>query len=379
MSKTTGSPAARARSQARNAARDLGHSPNALASSLTTGRTKLIGLVSNNFHNPLFLELSIGAISALQEAGFRVPQDVGVIGLNDMAIAGWEIINLTTIRQPALPPDGGGRRPPPPERAASETQVHHRVVLQLAGRGAGHGVGVVAMRESGHHQPDAPQIAARHHRAHVADEGIAGVAAVHRADAPRGPGQAQDLLAFLDRHRHGLFAQPDCVAQPVRRPAHRSGHDFAHPFKAFGVQKPLEPHQRAAQHDILQTRHALGATTPGNLGRGIAGGVSEAAVTACPVLGYCARAVAPDQGCAAVKAQARLSRQIGDPTVLRIVPGGQIAGATDLEAVGPALARRALQGQHTVGDLSGKGAAGRPLAAIPSAARPLRMPTSATR
>jgi DNA-binding LacI/PurR family transcriptional regulator len=32
-------------------------SPNALASSLTTGRTKLIGLISNNFHNPLFLEV----------------------------------------------------------------------------------------------------------------------------------------------------------------------------------------------------------------------------------------------------------------------------------------------------------------------------------
>jgi len=39
------------------AAESLGYHPNALASSLTTGRTKLIGLVSNNFHNPLFLEV----------------------------------------------------------------------------------------------------------------------------------------------------------------------------------------------------------------------------------------------------------------------------------------------------------------------------------
>ena len=46
--------------------------------------------------------LCIGAISALRDAGYRVPEDVGVIGLNDMAIAGWEIINLTTIRQPIL-------------------------------------------------------------------------------------------------------------------------------------------------------------------------------------------------------------------------------------------------------------------------------------
>lgn len=39
------------------AAQVLGYSPNALASSLTTGRTKMIGLVSNNFHNPVFLEV----------------------------------------------------------------------------------------------------------------------------------------------------------------------------------------------------------------------------------------------------------------------------------------------------------------------------------
>ncbi len=44
--------------------------------------------------------LSIGAISALREAGLEVPGDVGILGLNDMAIAGWEIIDLTTIRQP---------------------------------------------------------------------------------------------------------------------------------------------------------------------------------------------------------------------------------------------------------------------------------------
>lgn len=44
--------------------------------------------------------LSIGAISALKEAGLRVPGDVGLIGLNDMQIAGWQNIDLTTIRQP---------------------------------------------------------------------------------------------------------------------------------------------------------------------------------------------------------------------------------------------------------------------------------------
>ena len=44
--------------------------------------------------------LSIGAISALRDAGKAVPRDVGIIGLNDMQIAGWEGIDLTTIHQP---------------------------------------------------------------------------------------------------------------------------------------------------------------------------------------------------------------------------------------------------------------------------------------
>lgn len=44
--------------------------------------------------------LSLGAVSALREAGLRVPDDVGVIGFNDMAMSGWESVDLTTIRQP---------------------------------------------------------------------------------------------------------------------------------------------------------------------------------------------------------------------------------------------------------------------------------------
>ena len=44
--------------------------------------------------------LSIGALSAAQAAGMRVPDDLGVIGLNDMEMAGWANINLTTIHQP---------------------------------------------------------------------------------------------------------------------------------------------------------------------------------------------------------------------------------------------------------------------------------------
>jgi len=44
--------------------------------------------------------LSLGAISALRDAGLSVPGDVGVIGLNDMDMAGWAGVALTTIHQP---------------------------------------------------------------------------------------------------------------------------------------------------------------------------------------------------------------------------------------------------------------------------------------
>ncbi|MEM6615613.1 MAG: LacI family DNA-binding transcriptional regulator [Pseudomonadota bacterium] len=53
------------------AADELGYRPNALASSLTTGRTKLIGLVSNNFHNPIFLEVFDRFTRGLQQRGLR--------------------------------------------------------------------------------------------------------------------------------------------------------------------------------------------------------------------------------------------------------------------------------------------------------------------
>ena len=59
------------REKIEKAASDLGYSPNALASSLTTGRTKLIGLVSNNFHNPIFLEVFDLFTRGLQDRGLR--------------------------------------------------------------------------------------------------------------------------------------------------------------------------------------------------------------------------------------------------------------------------------------------------------------------
>lgn len=65
------SVSAKMRKKVEKAARELGYHPNALASSLTTGRTKLIGLVSNNFHNPIFLEVFDLFTRGLQDRGLR--------------------------------------------------------------------------------------------------------------------------------------------------------------------------------------------------------------------------------------------------------------------------------------------------------------------
>lgn len=65
------SVSARTRAKVMKAAHELGYSPSALASGLSTGRTKLIGLISNNFHNPIFLEVFDRFTRGLQDAGLR--------------------------------------------------------------------------------------------------------------------------------------------------------------------------------------------------------------------------------------------------------------------------------------------------------------------
>lgn len=74
------SPRTRAKVEA--AAKELGYAPNALASSLTTGRTKLIGLIVNNFHNPLILEVFDLFTRGLQDRGLR-PLLVNLTGATD--------------------------------------------------------------------------------------------------------------------------------------------------------------------------------------------------------------------------------------------------------------------------------------------------------
>jgi DNA-binding LacI/PurR family transcriptional regulator len=78
------SVSAKTRARVESAARDLGYAPNALASSLTTGRTQLIGLIANNFRNPLILEVFDLFTRGLQERGLR-PLVVNLSGATDPA------------------------------------------------------------------------------------------------------------------------------------------------------------------------------------------------------------------------------------------------------------------------------------------------------
>jgi len=70
------------RAKVMRAADELGYSPNVLASSLTTRRTKLIGLVADNFRNPTFLLIFDLFTRLIQERGFR-PLLVNLSGETD--------------------------------------------------------------------------------------------------------------------------------------------------------------------------------------------------------------------------------------------------------------------------------------------------------
>lgn len=75
----------------------------ASAYSFDAGRTAMQALLAKGPAEAYFGGddvLSIGALSAIRDSGRRVPEDIGIIGVNDMSMAGWANINLTTIRQP---------------------------------------------------------------------------------------------------------------------------------------------------------------------------------------------------------------------------------------------------------------------------------------
>lgn len=73
------------------------------AYSFAAGRQEMHRLLHTNPAEAYFCGddvLSIGALSAALDAGLSVPGDLGLMGLNDMEMAGWANINLTTIHQP---------------------------------------------------------------------------------------------------------------------------------------------------------------------------------------------------------------------------------------------------------------------------------------
>jgi len=65
------SVSAKMREKVELAARKLGYAPSLIARSLATQRTKLIGLVANNFQNPVFLDVFDLYTRALQQRGYR--------------------------------------------------------------------------------------------------------------------------------------------------------------------------------------------------------------------------------------------------------------------------------------------------------------------
>ncbi len=65
------SVSAKTRDKVEAAALALGYTPSLIASSLTTKRTKLIGLIANNFQNPVFMEVFDLFTRALQGCGYR--------------------------------------------------------------------------------------------------------------------------------------------------------------------------------------------------------------------------------------------------------------------------------------------------------------------
>jgi len=78
-------------------------SSHADAYSFEAGRNEMLRLVAETPAEAYFCGddvLSIGAMSAIKSAGLSVPKDIGLLGLNDMEIAGWENVNLTTIHNP---------------------------------------------------------------------------------------------------------------------------------------------------------------------------------------------------------------------------------------------------------------------------------------
>lgn len=67
------------------------------------GRSGLHALLDRHRPQAVFCGddiLALGALDACRERGLAVPQDIGIVGFDDMPLAAWPGYRLTTIRQP---------------------------------------------------------------------------------------------------------------------------------------------------------------------------------------------------------------------------------------------------------------------------------------
>jgi LacI family transcriptional regulator len=67
-----------------------------------SGRTAMAGLLEANGLTAAFVAsdvVALGAMAAIREAGRRVPDDVSVVGFDDVPPAAWPAYDLTSFRQ----------------------------------------------------------------------------------------------------------------------------------------------------------------------------------------------------------------------------------------------------------------------------------------
>jgi DNA-binding LacI/PurR family transcriptional regulator len=73
--------------------------------SYAAGRTFMEALIKKGDIDGVFCGddiLAIGAIDACRACGKSVPEDIGIVGFDDMPMASWTAYNLTTVRQPVV-------------------------------------------------------------------------------------------------------------------------------------------------------------------------------------------------------------------------------------------------------------------------------------